>query len=229
MTPVRNRASETRLSRVARDVRKQRLTYLSPARLRNLERCTTWIEERGVVGDVLEAGVALGGSAILLAARCRTRAFHGYDVFGMIPPPGDRDPEEVHRRYATIVSGRSEGIGGDRYYGYRDDLYDEVSATFDRFGMPVGERIKLHRGRFEEALHPRDPVALAHIDCDWYGAVKTCLDRLEPVMSPGAFMVLDDYHDYGGCHEAVEEFLGAHPEWRVVLDNGNLAISRDPP
>ena len=45
-----------------------------------------------------------------------------YDVFGMIPPPGEKDGADVHQRYATIAGGASKGIGGETYYGYRDDL-----------------------------------------------------------------------------------------------------------
>ena len=50
-----------------------------------------------------------------------------YDVFGMIPPPGERDGADVHQRYATIAAGASKGIGGETYYGYRDDLLAEVT------------------------------------------------------------------------------------------------------
>jgi hypothetical protein len=38
--------------------------------------------------------------------------------------------------------------------------------------------------------------------------------------------VLDDYHDYGGCREAVDEFLAERPEWTVVADTGSLVIGR---
>jgi O-methyltransferase len=223
---MRSRAEEARLSEVARRVRKARLTYLSPTRLRTLERCAERIDRERVPGDVVEAGVALGGSAVLLASLCPDRTFHGYDVFAMIPPPGEQDPPEVHERYATIVSGRSEGIGGDQYYGYRADLFGHVTRTFADFGRPVGTGVHLHKGLFEDTLHPTAPVALAHIDSDWYAPVRLCLHRLGPVMSDGGLIVLDDFHDYGGCAKAAEEFMRADPAWRVVLDNGNVVLGR---
>ena len=47
------------------------------------------VVRRGVHGDFVEAGIALGGSAIVLARLMGAdRRFHGYDVFGMDPGAG---------------------------------------------------------------------------------------------------------------------------------------------
>jgi hypothetical protein len=58
-----------------------------------------------------------------------------YDVFGMIPPPTDQDTEDVHERYKTISEGKSTGIGGDKYYGYEENLYEIVLSNFRDFGI----------------------------------------------------------------------------------------------
>src|SRR6266852_1157120 len=111
------------LSDLARAVSRARLTYLSAVKLRNLERCLRQIEDGDIPGDCLEFGVALGGSAILIAAQMGPhRQFTGYDLFGVIPPPSERDDERAHERYRVIASGNSPGIGRDRYYGYEPDL-----------------------------------------------------------------------------------------------------------
>jgi O-methyltransferase len=218
-----------RLSRTARAVRRRHLTYLSPKKLRTLERCVDLIEDHQVPGDILEAGVALGGSAILLSTRAEARRFHGYDVFGMIPPPGEKDPPEVHERYATIREGRSKGIGSEVYYGYRDDLFEHARRVLAEFGAPVGDRVQLKRGLFEDTLHPTGPVALAHVDSDWYEPVRLCLSRIAPHVPQGGLIVLDDYHDYGGCRQAAAEFLSEQSEWRVVADAGSLVVGRVTP
>src|SRR5688572_17220548 len=88
------------LSTVARAVIDDGLTYLSPTKLWVIERCLRTIERTGVAGDVIECGIAAGGSAILLASSLPPgRRFKGYDVFGMIPPPSERDESDAHRRY----------------------------------------------------------------------------------------------------------------------------------
>lgn len=199
------------ISPLAEQVIAANLTYLDRAKIKLLEASVREVRRRRVRGDFLEMGVALGGSGIILASQMRRRRrYHGYDVFGMIPPPSEADPAAVHERYRTITEGRSEGIGGDVYYGYLDDLYDRVTASFGRFGKPVdSERVQLHRGLFEETLHPSDPVALAHVDCDWYEPVKLCIERVWPHLQPGGLMIFDDYTEYGGCTQAVDEFTAS--------------------
>ena len=219
-----------RLTRLAREVRRQNLTYLSQAKLATLERLLDRVKRRRVPGDFVECGVALGGSAILIADRLDgARAFHGYDVFGMIPPPGEADGDDAHDRYAVIAGGRSNGIGGERYYGYRDDLYAEVVDNFARFGLAIDQRrVALHKGLFADTIRLESAarVAFAHIDCDWYDPVRLCLERLAPHMPKGGVFVLDDFNDYGGCRRAATEFLDREPEFTLENAATNAVIVR---
>lgn len=217
-----------RVGRTARAVKHERLTYLSWAKLRSLEAAVDRVVGSGVAGDFIEAGVALGGSSVLLASRLEPgRAFHGYDVFGMIPPPGERDHTDAHERFARVASGRSAGLRGDIYYGYVDDLRARVEATFARHGVALAPgRIELHAGLFEDTLWPPGPVALAHIDSDWYAAVRTCLERIHPRLSTGGLLILDDYNDYAGCADAAHEFLASAGDLRVVRGVPHLVLRR---
>lgn len=228
LSRLSERVALARLSPLARNVRQANLTYLSPAKLAVLEDALDDVAAEGVPGDFLEFGVALGGSAILIAARLTgERAFHGYDVFGMIPPPGEHDDAHSHERYGEIREGRSRGIGGETYYGYLENLYARVCDTFCAYGLrPNKERIVLHQGLFEETLDPaeRRPVAFAHIDCDWYQPVAFCLAAIHHRLPPGARVVLDDYNDYGGCRRAVDAFLAGHPDIHMVRRSPNAVL-----
>lgn len=203
-------------------IRRDRLTYLSYERLASLRYATK--EVRTVPGAVVECGVALGGSGILLATHLKDRAFHGYDVFGQIPPPGPDDPAEAHERYEVIASGTSAGLGGDTYYGYMGDLLQRVSESFARYGL----KPHLHQGLFEKTLNPTWPIALAHIDCDWYDPIKLCLERITPWLSPGARVVLDDYFVFGGAKRATDEFMSTHPGFTVIRKAGHLVLGYSP-
>lgn len=189
-------------------VRAANLTYLDEMALSDLASAVRDVENSRHPGEILELGSALGGSAIVMAgAKAKDRSLVLHDVFEMIPPPSDRDGYDVQQRYAEIVSGTSAGIAGDTYYGYQSDLASVVSQNLLRFGFDQFDNIRLQAGRFEETLSPSAPVALAHIDCDWYSSVKTCLVRIDPWMSPGSIFVIDDYDAWSGCREAVDEFL----------------------
>lgn len=202
-----------RLSPLSKAVRDKRLTYLNPRKFLRLEAVAQRLGKKGIPGDFCEFGVALGGSGIVMAdyAKRQSRAFHGFDVFEMIPPPeSEKDGTRAKERYETIASGQSEGIGGDTYYGYIDDLIKKVKASFAEFGVPAdGKAVTLHQGLFEDTLPKAGltSVALAHIDCDWYDPVKYCLEQVADLMAPGAVFLIDDYNDYGGARVAVDEFV----------------------
>lgn len=219
------------LSPTARAVRRERLTMLGARKILRLERAAAEVIRRGVEGDFVEFGLALGGSGIVLARRATRagRQFHGFDVFGMIPPPASEKDDPVSKaRYEEIASGRSKGIDGDPYYGYVPDLHDVVRASFARHGIPVdGRQVVLHKGLFENTVpeYGDRSVALAHVDCDWYDPARFCLSVLADRVSPGGMIVVDDYHSYGGARTATEEFLREHPHF-VFEDGENVILRR---
>jgi hypothetical protein len=205
------------LERTIGRVRKEHLTYLQPDNLRELAARVLDVEKQGLDGLVIEAGTARGGSAIVMAtAKAPERPMKVYDVFGLIPPPSEHDGEDVHARYAKITSGGARGPGGETYYGYRDDLYAEVEQSFDRLGVPTGERnVDLVKGLFEDTIDIDEPVAIAHLDGDWYESTLTCLKRIAPHVVPGGRIVLDDYYAWSGCRTAVDEYFKDREGWRL--------------
>ena len=207
---IRRRMETSGLSPIARDVLNDKLTYLPVEKLQRIERALE--ETARVPGDVLEFGVALGGSAIVLSHQMGiSRRFIGFDVFGMIPPPtSDKDDAKSKERYDVIRRGESKGIGGREYYGYKQDLLTEVKDAFRRHGIAIdGDRVTLVKGLFEESWPTANvgAVSMAHIDCDWFDPVRFCLNAIADKMSSGGIIVIDDYHDYGGCRTAVQDFL----------------------
>lgn len=215
------------LANVANGVRDERLTYLPLPKLDKLGGLALYMEAKGIDGMMLETGCALGGSAILLAAAKRPeRTLRVYDVFGMIPAPSDRDGADVHKRYNVIKSGRSRGLGGDTYYGYLDDLSERVRTNFERFGFELGQHhIELHKGLVEHTLVVDEPVALAHIDVDWYDPVAVSLERIWPQVSMGGVVVLDDYFDWSGSRQATDDFFRRREDVGLIDEiGGSLAV-----
>ena len=199
---------------IVASVRSAKITYLPVGALNDLFSAAVEADGENRPGCFLEAGCALGGSAVVLTtAKDPGRPFFVHDVFGMIPPPTDEDGDDIHQRYEKITSGNAVGIGGGTYYGYETDLLQKVDATFTRFDVPVEENaVTLVKGLFQDTIVGDEPVALAHIDGDWYQSVSTCLERIGPRLPPGGVMVIDDYFYWSGCRKAVDEFLAAHPD-----------------
>jgi hypothetical protein len=201
-------------------IRARRLTFLSDAKLASLASTVRAMEARRLPGIFVEAGCALGGSSILIASlKSRERPLFVYDTFGMIPPPTQEDTASEHDRYRTIAEGKARGIGGDEYYGYVENLYDVVRSNFQSMGINCeADSVSLVKGLVQDTLLLDDPVAFAHVDVDWYEPVMTCLGRIFPRLVVGGSLIVDDYHSWGGCRKAVDEYFRSAGE-RFVLDD----------
>lgn len=175
----RGRFVSAGLSPIARAVKDARLTSSRDDRLAGIERVLQRVVREGVEGCFVECGVALGGSGIVIATLMpRGRTFYGYDPFGTTAQP------------------------------HAENLYERAVQNFAQLGQPVdGRRVILRRGVYEETLDPPPPVAFAHIASGSFGTVKLCLGRIFPRLATGGYVVLDDYHESGGCRRAVDEFV----------------------
>jgi len=176
------------------------------------------IETNRVLGVVIEAGCALGGSAIVIAAaKSRERPMYVFDTFAGIPAPSDEDGDDVKERYEVIRSGQAEGFGGDLYYGYHDDLLDEVRANFETMGFPAeSNHVSLVAGLFQDTMRLSEPVAFAHLDSDWYDSTRTCLEQTWPHVSVGGIVVIDDYDAWSGCRRALYEYFTNRHDFTMV-------------
>ncbi len=210
-------------------IRSRNLTYLSKSKLGSLAQSCRIVEEKKLSGIFVEAGCALGGSTILISSlKDSNRPLRVYDVFGMIPPPTDEDGQDVDRRYKIIRQGRSKGLGGNKYYGYEDNLYEIVQSNLQEFGIDQEQKnVLLIKGLLQDTMKIDQPVALAHIDVDWYEPVKTCIERIVPNLVVGGILILDDYNTWSGCRKATDEYFRKITK-QFQMDNsaGSMKITR---
>lgn len=211
------------------DIKSKNLTYLTNSKLGSIVFTINNIENQNLAGLFVEAGCALGGSSILISKlKSKSRLFNVYDVFEMIPPPSDEDTSDVHERYQEIKDGKSEGIGGELYYGYEKDLFNKVISNLRDFQIqPEHENVHLIKGLVQDTMNITEPVAFGHIDVDWYDPVKTCLEQLCPNLIVGGSIILDDYYDWGGCKKATDEyFKNNQNKFVLVPEFGSLKVTR---
>jgi hypothetical protein len=190
-------------------VMREKLTYLGSMALIDLHNRVIQMEQENRPGIFIEAGCALGGSALVItAAKENARPFYVYDAFSTIPPPSEKDGSDAHDRYGEIAAGQATGIKGDTYYGYQENLLERVKASFENYGLAVEpHHVALVEGFYENTLRVENPVALAHIDCDWYESVMICLERIVPHLVTGGILIIDDYEAWSGCRKAVDAYF----------------------
>lgn len=187
---------------VAGDVGALRGRTLVPddAAWQNLHALVVDAVERGVPGAVVECGVARGGSAGLLASIAvpAGRDLWLFDSFQGLPQPGPEDGP------------RAAGMAG-QCAGSIDDLWSSLGL------VGVGRDCKLvhvRAGWFAHTFQRECPdrVALLHVDADWYGPTLLCLRQFWNRVSPGGYIVCDDYGWWAGAARAWEEWAG-NVEW----------------
>ncbi|NQT55510.1 MAG: class I SAM-dependent methyltransferase [Desulfobacteraceae bacterium] len=208
---------EPTIAAVIERVHNDHLTYIDKIALVDLAKIVIENEEKSINGAIVETGCALGGSALLIAkAKKRNRPLAIYDVFGMIPPPSKKDGQDIHERYKKILVGKSQGIDGDIYYGYENDLLNKVKRSFHAYDLePKRNSIIFIRGLYQDTVNIDHQISLAHIDCDWYESTMVCLERIAPHIVPGGTIVIDDYYHWSGCRTAVGEYFKGKKQYEL--------------
>lgn len=169
------------------------------ARLANARRCVETVLEERIPGDVIETGVWRGGISILmrgvLEAWGADRTMVVADSFEGLPTP---DP--------TIVADRA--FTDDDAGRFQVDE-DEVRANFANFGFD--DKVEFVRGWFSDTLPTlADRTwSVIRMDGDLYESTMDALTNLYPSLSPGGFVIIDDWI-LPPCRAAVEEYRAQH-------------------
>lgn len=154
---------------------------VSKNRMQNLYRLWRRVERDGIAGDFVEAGIARGGSALLITLAAMEgggdRQMWLYDAFGLLDDPV-ADADEVRRTF------------------------------YETFALDR-ERVHIIEALFEDAVpkHPDRPIAFLHIDTGSYEGTHVCFEQLFDKLTPGGWLVLDNYGSVAGCRRATDEQL----------------------
>ena len=170
-----------------------------------------YCEENGIPGDYVELGTWKGGclATIALANMAygrERRTIHGFDSFEGIPMPRrDKDDMEWSRVEMRLTDedcdGRLEPAG--QLIGPRVD----VEALLAKIGYPANF-VRLHQGWFQDTVPVAkiDQIAILRLDGDLYDSYVVPLEHFYDRVSPGGFIVIDDWV-LEGCRRAVTEFF----------------------
>ncbi len=183
--------------------------------------------ERGIPGDFCECGVYAGASSALMARAIMdlndsrwgywdgsdkppryldnvpsSRRVHLFDSFTGIPAPGPHDHELAANK------------GGESACSLED-----VQKNMREWGIP-DELLVWHPGLFEDTVRAgpmgRLPwadlqsIAVLRLDGDLYESTKVCMEYLYPLVSPGGYVIVDDWN-LSGCRKAVMETVMPAP------------------
>jgi O-methyltransferase len=177
-------------------------TMVGVYRIRNVRHCVETALAEGVPGDLVEAGTWRGGAAIMMR--------------GVLEAHGDRE-----RR--LVVADSFEGLpkpDAERYPADAADLnytaeelaisLEEVQANFERYGL-LDDRVEFLKGWFRDTLPGLGDRtwAVVRLDGDLYESTMDGLTNLYPQLSPGGFLIVDDY-GFPNCRQAIDDYRAQH-------------------
>jgi len=178
-------------------------SMLSPARLQALYEHAVMVCRNGPKGNFVECGVAGGGSSALLAAVIKTNGSPAEtrlfccDSFSGMPAPSRHD---THAGTDADATGWGSGTCAAPESSVQD-ICTRIGAA---------DRIEIIKGYFCDTLpvwkERMAPVAFLHMDGDWYESTRDILLNLYDILSPGAYVQVDDYGYWDGCRKAIHEF-----------------------
>jgi len=196
------------------------MTLLSLSRLDNIQYCMEMCLQENIPGHFMECGVWRGGACILMAG-----ILHAYGIT-------DR---EVH--LADSFMGVPKSMNGKdenetfHNYSYLSCSSYQVKINFDRYGL-LKQYVQFTPGMFATTLRYFDrPLAVLRIDGDLYSSTMDCLKNLYHRISPGGYVIIDDYVNFPHVRDAVNDFRAANSiseeiagvDWSAVYWRKNAA------
>lgn len=173
-------------------------TMVGLRRLDNIEWCAAQVFAAGVEGDFLEAGVCQGGASIFMRAvqvayAQEHRRMWVADSFEGLPAPRtdvDAGLDFTEARMPWLAASLAS-----------------VQDNFCTYDL-LSDQVRFVKGWFCESLasSPVERIALLRIDADLYESTRDVLLALYDRVTPGGFIIVDDYHAFRACRTAVDEF-----------------------
>ena len=186
--------------RLQRDSSHYPFTLIGRARLDNIQNCLDRICQDKVPGDCIETGVWRGGATLFMRAYFKAyqisdRKVWLADSFEGLPEPAH--PLEKDYDFYT--------------YGVLSIREELVRHNFELFGL-LDDQVGFLTGWFKDTLPaaPIDALALMRLDGDMYESTLDSLVALYPRLSPGGYVIVDDYGVLDCCRHAVHAYRTRH-------------------
>jgi hypothetical protein len=175
-------------------------TMIGSSGLDNIRDLVTRVLSDNIPGDFIETGVWRGGAsifmrAVLAAHEIKDRKVYVADSFEGLPRPNAKKyPRDKRDRLFVI-----EELAVSQ---------EKVAENFDKFGL-LDDRVVFLKGFFRETL-PKlttECFSLLRLDGDMYESTMDALTNLYDRLSPGGYVIVDDYGALKACRQAVHDFL----------------------
>jgi len=190
-------------------------TMIGIHRLDNLETLVKDILARQIPGDLIETGVWRGGGTIFMRGLLKAygvsdRTVWVADSFEWFPSPNQVSERTFSSPELTSIR---QGPPPETVQTILDHVKertdcDSVREHFARYGL-LDDQVQFLQGWFCDTLPaaPIERLALLRLDGDLYDSTQDALKALYHKVSPGGYVVVDDYGVFVECRQAIHDYL----------------------
>jgi O-methyltransferase len=191
-------------------------TMSSSERIFALYNAVKFITATNVPGDIVECGVASGGSCMIAALTLKhlnrmDKDIYLYDTFSGMSKPTEKDkPIGAAKQLITKTSVEiwEENQKDDGINMWCFASLEKVQQNLLSTGYP-DEKLRFVKGKVEDTIPNTIPscISILRIDTDWYESTYHSLTHLYPLLSVGGVIIFDDYSFWEGSKEAVDQYF----------------------
>jgi O-methyltransferase len=201
-------------------------TMVSAEHLKYLEIIIKEVNDKNILGDIVECGVWKGGCSMWMMICQKNhnmlRNFYLYDTFdGMTFPDSNKDAKEAVELYNKITKGIYER-NYDKWHNENKWAFAPIDFVKKNINLTKYDesKIKYVIGDVCATLNTTVPlkISILRLDTDWYNSTKKELDVLFPLVVKNGYIVIDDYYAWKGSTTATDEFLKIHHDKVTIID-----------
>ena len=180
-------------------------TMGGPKALENAYELTRYVEENNIKGDIVECGVAQGGTASMMALVNKQfgkyeRKKWFFDSYEGLPDPTKDD----------YVNGKTGDFIRPLPKGSCLGTLNEVSNLMFNYLNLNTKKTFLIKGWFQNTIKENkkyiSEISILRLDGDWYESTKIPLEAFFDLVNEKGFIIIDDYLTCYGSKKAVDEF-----------------------
>jgi O-methyltransferase len=173
-------------------------TMLGTLQLDQMQACINDVCNRGVPGDLLEAGVWRGGMTVFMRGVLRALGDSARRVWVVDSFAGLPHPDATFDTFGWRAGDMAVSL-------------EEVKRNFMRYGL-LDDQVSFLKGFFNHTLPNASIRALSvlRVDADLYESTLDVLNSLYPRLSVGGYAIFDDYQNLSDCRKAIDEYRQAH-------------------
>jgi hypothetical protein len=152
-------------------------------------------------------------AALKFVAASSAKKLWLYDTFSGMPPAEDKHDFSYENKNANLIL-HEEEVFKDSSVVWAIGPLDVVKNNLSMTGIPENQVVYI-QGMIEETVPASNmpaSISILRLDTDWYSSTLHELKYFYQLVSPGGFIIIDDYGHWDGARKAVDEFLAQLPE-----------------